>query len=66
MLAGALHNQRAALKEGVIDLHVTMDLPGIALLDFERVRAVARAGYESARPAIEQWASEQRWMRAPA
>jgi predicted acylesterase/phospholipase RssA/CRP-like cAMP-binding protein len=62
MLTGAVHNQRDAMRAGVVDLLVTMDLPGVALLDFERVRAVAEAGYQSAKPAIDRWAAEQRWL----
>lgn len=55
MLTGAVRNQKASMADGSIDLLLTLHLPGIGLLDFERSREVAAAGYAAAKPAIDEW-----------
>jgi predicted acylesterase/phospholipase RssA/CRP-like cAMP-binding protein len=57
MLTGAVRNQKASMEDGSIDLVVAMHLPGIALLDFERCRGVARAGYEASVQTVSEWAA---------
>jgi hypothetical protein len=57
MLTGAVRNQKASMEDGSIDLLVTMHLPGIGLLDFERSREVADAGYEASRATVGEWAT---------
>jgi predicted acylesterase/phospholipase RssA len=37
------------------DLYLDLDLRGIGMLDFEKVRPVVRAGYEAALPRIDAW-----------
>jgi predicted acylesterase/phospholipase RssA len=63
MLTGAVHNQREALRGGTVDLLLTMNLPGVGLLEFERTRDVARIGYDSAKVAVDEWAAQQSWMK---
>ena len=46
----------------MIDLLVTMRLPGIGLLDFERTREVAAKGYDAALPIISEWSSDRPWI----
>ncbi len=55
MLTGAVRNQKASMADGSIDLLLTLHLPGIGLLDFERSREVAGAGYAAAKPTIDNW-----------
>jgi predicted acylesterase/phospholipase RssA/CRP-like cAMP-binding protein len=62
MLTGAVHHQREALQRDV-DLLITMNLPGVGLLEFERTRDVAKIGYDSAKVAIDEWATQQTWMK---
>lgn len=57
MITGSVREQARMLDAGVVDLHLDLDLRGISLLDFERVRQVADAGYEAAMPRLESWLS---------
>jgi predicted acylesterase/phospholipase RssA/CRP-like cAMP-binding protein len=66
MLTGAVHHQRETMRPGMVDLLITMQLPGVALLDFERVREVALVGYESAKPSVDEWAATLTWVGARA
>lgn len=61
MLVGAMHNQRAALTGGAVDLLLRLDLPGVGLLDFGRVAEVEARGYASAAPAVREWAAANGW-----
>jgi hypothetical protein len=65
MLTGAVRNQKASMQDGSIDLLLTMNLPGVGLLDFERAREVATAGYESAAPDVKAWVSSRVDLAAP-
>ncbi len=56
MLTGAVRNQKASMQDGSIDLLLTLHLPGVGLLEFDRSREVADAGYEASTPTIRQWA----------
>jgi hypothetical protein len=64
MLVGAVHNQRLATADGAVDLLVTLDLPGIGLLDFARVAEVASVGHTASAPTIRAWASHAGWSAA--
>ena len=55
MLTGAVRNQKASMQDGSIDLLLTLHLPGVGLLEFDRSREVADAGYEASKPTIRQW-----------
>jgi hypothetical protein len=66
MLTGAVSSQQDALREGVADLVLQLHLPGIGLLDFERVRPVARAGYDASVDAIAEWAATRPELRGAA
>jgi len=57
MLTGAVRNQKASMQDGSIDLLLTLHLPGVGLLEFDRSREVADAGYEASKPTIRQWAT---------
>ena len=61
MLVGAVNNQRLATADGAVDLLVTLDLPGIGLLDFGRVPEVAELGYLASAPTIKEWALGNGW-----
>jgi predicted acylesterase/phospholipase RssA/CRP-like cAMP-binding protein len=62
MLTGAVRNQHEAMKDATVDLLLPLHLPGVGLLDFERVRAVSRAGYVASAGSIREWAATQRWV----
>ncbi len=66
MLTGAVRNQKASMQDGSIDLLLTMNLPGVGLLDFERAREVAAAGYASAAPNVNTWAGNRTELAAAA
>jgi predicted acylesterase/phospholipase RssA/CRP-like cAMP-binding protein len=57
MLTGAVRNQKASMEDGSIDLLVTMNLPGVGLLEFERSREVAEAGYVASVSTVSEWAA---------
>jgi predicted acylesterase/phospholipase RssA/CRP-like cAMP-binding protein len=57
MLTGAVRNQKASMEDGSIDLLVTMHLPGVGLLEFERSREVADAGYGASVQTVSEWAA---------
>jgi predicted acylesterase/phospholipase RssA len=55
MIVGSMERRDRLVAEGYADLLLAPDLRGISLLAFDRVEAVARAGYEAAVPEIEAW-----------
>jgi predicted acylesterase/phospholipase RssA/CRP-like cAMP-binding protein len=57
MLTGALRNQKASIADSSIDLLLTLHLPGIGLLEFDRSREVADAGYEASKTTVQNWAA---------
>ena len=61
MLTGAVHNQQRSMRDGDVDLLLQLDLPGVGLLDFERVQEVAQIGYDNAVDPIREWAATQPW-----
>ncbi len=65
MLAGSVYNQKAALSGDAVDLLVQLELPGVSLLDFERVAEVAEAGYQASRDEIQHWAAGHEWVGSP-
>lgn len=65
MLTGAVHNQERNLRDGVIDLLLQMHLPGVGLLEFERVREVAAVGYDDSLARVRDWATLQPWIAEP-
>jgi predicted acylesterase/phospholipase RssA len=64
MLTGAVRNQKASMADGSIDLLVPLHLPGIGLLEFERSREVADAGYAAAKSMVDDWVSTRRELGA--
>ncbi len=55
MITGSMHQRDEVVRSGVIDLLLDLDMRGVGVLDFDRVREVAQTGYEQAMPRIEQW-----------
>ena len=55
LLVAATGRRDELLASGKIDLYLSYDLPGVTLLDFEKVHPTAAAGYELAKPRIEEW-----------
>jgi predicted acylesterase/phospholipase RssA len=66
MLAGSVHNQKVSLRGDAVDLLVSLDLPGVSLLDFERVEEIAAEGYQASVDVVAEWASSRTWLGAPA
>jgi predicted acylesterase/phospholipase RssA len=57
MLTGAVRNQQASMQDGSVDLLLSMHLPGIGLLEFDRSREVADAGYAASVQTVGDWAA---------
>jgi predicted acylesterase/phospholipase RssA len=57
MMTGSVRNQRESMEAGSVDLLVTMHLPGIGMLEFERTREVAEAGYLASKDTVAEWAA---------
>ncbi len=55
MLTGSVHNQRSSMRDDSVDLMLPLSLPGVGLLEFERIRPIAQVGYESSIAAIREW-----------
>lgn len=55
LLVAATGRRDEVLASGKIDLYLSYDLPGVTLLDFEKVPSTAEAGYKTAKPRIEEW-----------
>lgn len=62
MLTGSVINQRAAMRDGAVDLLIELDLPGIGLLEFERLGPIAASGHRASIEQIRSWAATQSWM----
>ena len=62
MLVGSVYTQKQALRDDVVDLLVSLDLPGVSLLEFERVAEVAAAGYDASKGPIADWAATVPWL----
>lgn len=61
MITGSVRNQHEALRGDTVDLLISMDLPGVGLLEFERTRDVASIGYESTKDQVIEWATQNGW-----
>ena len=61
MLTGAMRNQQAALQNGTVDLLLPLNLPGIGLLEFDRIRAAAELGYGASIESVREWAATEPW-----
>ena len=57
MMTGSVRNQRESMEAGSVDLLVTLHLPGIGMLEFERTREVAEAGYAASKDTVAEWAA---------
>ncbi len=55
MITASVRERVRILERGDVDLYLDLDLRGVSLLDFERVRPVAQAGYDAAMPRLEAW-----------
>jgi predicted acylesterase/phospholipase RssA/CRP-like cAMP-binding protein len=55
MILGSMRERDRLVASGLADLYLDLDLRGIGLLDFKRVRSTADAGYEAALPRIREW-----------
>jgi predicted acylesterase/phospholipase RssA/CRP-like cAMP-binding protein len=59
MIVGSMRQRDELLAAGMADLYLDLDLRGISLLAFDKVEAVATAGYEASYPMIEEWLKER-------
>jgi hypothetical protein len=59
MITGSMDHRDAVVRGGIADLVLDMDMRGVGLMDFERVREVAAMGYEQAAPRLEAWLQER-------
>jgi predicted acylesterase/phospholipase RssA/CRP-like cAMP-binding protein len=48
--------RRAAMREdGTTDLYLDLDIPGVGMLEFDKLHSTVEAGYRNARPRLEAW-----------
>ena len=59
MITGSMDKRDAVVANRDADLMLDLDMRGVGLLDFERVREVAGMGYEAAMPRLEAWLNER-------
>ena len=57
MMSGSVRHQRESMQAGSVDLVVTLHLPGIGMLEFERTREVAEVGYNASKDTVAEWAA---------
>jgi predicted acylesterase/phospholipase RssA len=55
MLTGAVLHQQTALRGDAVDLYLQLQLPGVGLLEFERVAEIAAQGYRASIDQIRDW-----------
>jgi hypothetical protein len=53
LVAGSVRDRNRLVTDGTVDWYLDLELSGIHLLDFERVKEIAAQGYEAARPRLE-------------
>ncbi len=57
LVAGSVRDRNRLVVDGTVDWYLDLELTGIHLLDFERVKEIAAWGYEAARPRLEALAA---------
>jgi predicted acylesterase/phospholipase RssA len=57
MLTGAVLHQQTALRGDAVDLYLHLQLPGVGLLEFERVAEIADTGYRASIDELREWAA---------
>jgi predicted acylesterase/phospholipase RssA len=55
MLTGAVLHQQTSLRGDAVDLYVHLQLPGVGLLEFERVEDIAAQGYRASIDQVRDW-----------
>jgi predicted acylesterase/phospholipase RssA/CRP-like cAMP-binding protein len=53
LVAGSVRDRDRLLHDGTVDWYLDLELSGVHLLDFERVREIAARGYAAAQPRLE-------------
>ena len=54
-IVAAMRDRNTHVRDGLANLYLDLDLRGHGLLDFESVAVIAEAGYEAAKPRVEEW-----------
>ncbi len=52
LVAGSVRDRDLMVDDGTVDLYLDLDLPGVSLLDFDRVAEIAARGHDAALPRI--------------
>lgn len=55
LVAGSARDRDRMLAAGLVDWHLDLELPGVHLLDFDRVSEIAARGYSAALPRLDAW-----------
>jgi len=55
MITASERQRRAFQEDGSVDLYLDLDIAGVGLLEFGRMKMVAEMGYTASRPLIEEW-----------
>lgn len=55
MITASERQRRAFQEDGTADLYLDLDIAGIGLLEFNRMKVVVEKGYVASRPLLQQW-----------
>jgi predicted acylesterase/phospholipase RssA/CRP-like cAMP-binding protein len=55
MVVGSVRDRDQLIADGTVDCYLDLELPGVRLLDFERVAEITARGYHAARPRLAAW-----------
>lgn len=55
MITASERQRRAFQEDGSVDLYLDLDIAGVGLLEFGRMKMVAEMGYIASRPLIKEW-----------
>ena len=55
MITASERQRRAFQEDGIADLYLDLDIAGIGLLEFNRMKVVVEKGYVAALPLLQEW-----------
>ena len=58
MITASEGQRRTFQEDGSVDLYLDLDIAGVGLLEFDRMKVVAEMGYTASRPLIELWLAD--------
>jgi len=55
MITGSEGRRAVMQHDGTVDLYLAIEIPGVSMLEFDKIRPTFEVGYAESRPRIEQW-----------